>query len=107
VARAELSSRLNQVLLRILAAFAASGLGVVGAGSIAGIPLWKAMFMAGIGSVATVVERLARLYLDDGHLSKADIDAAFGVIQKQSDEAQSAPSRKRKQKEEQETEVAE
>jgi len=77
-----MSNKLKQVLLRILAAFAASGLGVVGAGSIAGIPLWKAMFMAGIGSVATVVERLARLYLDDGHLSSADIDAAFGVIQK-------------------------
>ena len=78
--------KLKQVLLRILAAFAASGLGVVGAGSIAGIPLWKAMFMAGIGSVATVVERLARLYLDDGHLSSSDIDAAFGVIHKSGEE---------------------
>lgn len=101
-------SGIKQVLLRILAAFAASGLGVVGAGSIAGIPLWKAMFMAGIGSVATVVERLARLYLDDGHLSKADIDAAFGVIQKSgSPEAtEEAPKqRKRKQAEEQPAET--
>lgn len=79
--------KLKQILLRILAAFAASGLGVVGAGSIAGIPLWKAMFMAGIGSVATVVERLARLYLDDGHLSSSDIDAAFGVVHKSKEEA--------------------
>ncbi len=102
-----MSSRLNQVLLRILAAFAASGLGVVGAGSIAGIPLWKAMFMAGIGSVATVVERLARLYLDDGHLSKADIDAAFGVIQKQSDESTTTASSKRRRKEGQDTETTE
>jgi len=78
--------KLKQVLLRILAAFAASGLGVVGAGSIAGIPLWKAMFMAGIGSVATVVERLARLYLDDGRLSSSDIDAAFGVVHKSKEE---------------------
>lgn len=72
----------KQVLLRILAAFAASGLGVVGAGTIAGVQLWKAILMAGIGGVATVVERLARLYLDDGNLSAADIDAAFGVINK-------------------------
>lgn len=100
-----MSDRLKQVLLRILAAFAASGLGVVGAGSIAGIPLWKAMFMAGIGSVATVVERLARLYLDDGHLSKADIDAAFGVIQKNGaqpeDEPEEPKTRRRKASEEQ------
>ncbi len=81
-----MSNKLKQVLLRILAAFAASGLGVVGAGSIAGIPLWKAMFMAGIGSVATVIERLARLYLDDGHLSSSDIDSAFGVVHKSKEE---------------------
>jgi hypothetical protein len=81
-----MSNKLKQILLRILAAFAASGLGVVGAGSIAGIPLWKAMFMAGIGSVATVVERLARLYLDDGHLSSSDIDSAFGVVHKSKEE---------------------
>lgn len=74
--------KLKQVLLRILAAFAASGLGVVGAGTIAGVDLWKAVLMAGIGGVATVVERLARLYLDDGNLSASDIDAAFGVINK-------------------------
>lgn len=74
--------KLKQVLLRILAAFAASGLGVVGAGTIAGVPLWKAVMMAGIGGVATVVERLARLYLDDGNLSTEDINAAFGVINK-------------------------
>jgi len=74
--------KIKQVSLRILAAFAASGLGVVGAGTIAGVELWKAVLMAGIGGVATVVERLARLYLDDGNLSTADINAAFGVINK-------------------------
>ena len=78
-------TQFKQVLLRILAAFAASGLGVVGAGTIAGVPLWKAVLMAGIGGVATVVERLARLYLDDGNLSAADINTAFGVINKTKD----------------------
>ena len=43
------------VLLRILATFAASGLGVIGAGTIAGVPILKAVFMAGIAGVAVVV----------------------------------------------------
>lgn len=75
--------KLKHILLRILAAFAATGLGVVGAGTIAGVELWKAVMMAGIGGVATVVERLARLYLADGELSAEDIDSAFGVISKE------------------------
>lgn len=98
-----MADKIKQVLLRILAAFAASGLGVIGAGSIANIPLWKAMFMAGIGSVAAVVEKLARLYLDDGHLSSADIDAAFGVVQKnqKTDSDEGQRPRKKKTSEEQ------
>ena len=41
----------KNILLRILATFAATGLGVVGAGTIAGVPVWKAVFMAGIASL--------------------------------------------------------
>ena len=37
---------LNNIILRIVATFAASGLSVIGAGAIAGVPLWKACFMA-------------------------------------------------------------
>ncbi len=36
-----------------------------------------AMFMAGIGGVASVVEGLSRAYLDDGKLTKEEIDAVF------------------------------
>ena len=68
--------------MRILATFAASGLGVVGAGAIAGIPLWKACFMAGIAGVATVVEGLARAFLDDGKLSAAEINEVFNKVDK-------------------------
>ena len=67
----------KHILLRILATFAASGLGVVGAGAIAGVPMITAMFMAGIGGVASVVEGLSRAYLDDGKLTKEEIDAVF------------------------------
>jgi hypothetical protein len=73
---------MKDIVLRILAAFAASGLGVVGAGAIAGIELWKAVLMAGIGGVAYVVEGLARAYMDDGVLTKEEIDAVFNKVDK-------------------------
>jgi len=70
--------------MRIVATFAASGLGVVGAGAIAGVPLWKAMFMAGIAGVATVVEGLSRAFLDDGKLTVSEINNVFNKFDKKS-----------------------
>jgi hypothetical protein len=70
-------SNVKNILLRILAVFAASGLGVIGAGAIADVPLWKAIFMAGIGGVAKVVEGLARAFLDDGKIDAQEIDEIF------------------------------
>jgi hypothetical protein len=75
-------SQLQNILLRILATFAASGLSVVGAGAIAGVPLWKAAMMAGIGGVAVVVEGLSRAFLDDGKLSNAEINEVFSGFDK-------------------------
>lgn len=75
-------AQIKNILLRILATFAASGLGVIGAGTIAGVPLWKAIFMAGIAGVATVVEKLSRGFLDDGKLSLQEIDDAFSKFEK-------------------------
>jgi hypothetical protein len=79
-------AQIKSILLRILATFAASGLGVIGAGTIAGVPLWKAIFMAGIAGVATVVERLSRAFLDDGKLSLEEIDSAFSKFEKKKEE---------------------
>lgn len=73
---------MKQILLRILAAFAATGLSVVGAGAIAGVPLWKAMLMAGIGGVSFVVEGLARAYMDDGKLTVDEINDVFNRVEK-------------------------
>lgn len=70
------------VLFRILATFAASGLGVIGAGAIAGIPVLKAVFMAGIAGVAVVVEGLSRAFLEDGKLSDAEINDVFKKVDK-------------------------
>ncbi len=68
------------VLLRILATFAASGLGVIGAGAIAGVSMAQAVFMAGIAGVAVVVEGLSRAFLEDGKLSAAEINEVFNKV---------------------------
>ena len=70
--------------MRIVATFAASGLGVIGAGAIAGVPIWKACFMAGMAGVATVVEGLSRAFLDDGKLSSSEINQVFNKVDKKS-----------------------
>lgn len=69
--------KLRKVLARIFAVFFASGLSVIGAGTLAGVELWQAVFMAGIGGVATVVEGLSRAYIADGDLSEEEIDEVF------------------------------
>lgn len=74
----------KNVIMRIVAVFAASGLGVIGAGAIADVPLWKAIFMAGIAGVATVVEGLARAFLNDGKLDSDEINQVFNKVDKKS-----------------------
>jgi hypothetical protein len=73
---------MKQIILRICATFAATGLSVVGAGAIAGIPLWKAMMMAGISGVSFVVEGLAPAYMDDGKLTINEINDVFNKVDK-------------------------
>lgn len=73
---------LKNVIWRILAVFAASGLSVLGAGAVVGVDLLSAVFMAGILGVATVVEKLARAFLEDGKLTLDEINAAFAKVDK-------------------------
>jgi hypothetical protein len=72
------------ILARIIAVFAASGLSVIGAGAVVGISTAKAVVLAGTLGVATVVERLARAFLDDGNLSMEEINEAFSKVDKNS-----------------------
>ena len=58
---------ITNILMRILAVFAASG---------------QAVFLAGLLGVATVIERLARAFLDDGKLTLAEINDAFKSVDK-------------------------
>lgn len=69
--------QIRQVILRILAVFVATGLSVIGAGSIAGIEIYQAVAIAGISGVAVVVEGLARAFIADGNLSAEEINAVF------------------------------
>ena len=70
------------IFFRIVAVFAASGLSIIGAGSLVGIDTLTAVIMAGTLGVATVVEKLARAFLDDGKLDAAEINAAFSTVDK-------------------------
>jgi hypothetical protein len=73
---------IKNIFWRILAVFAASGLSVLGAGAVVGIDLISAVIMAGILGVASVVERLARAFLDDGKLTMDEINQAFSKVDK-------------------------
>ena len=73
---------LNNILMRIVAVFAASALGVIGAGAVAGVSTPKAMLVAGITSVAIVIEKLARAFMDDGKLTLDEVNAAFSAVDK-------------------------
>ena len=72
--------QLGNILLRIVAVFAASGLSVIGAGAVAGISTIKAVTVAGLTAVAAVVEKLARGFMNDGKLDLDEINAAFAAV---------------------------
>ena len=68
--------------MRMVAVFASSGLSVIGAGSLFGLDVITAAMMAGLLGVATVIESLARAFLDDGKLTSAEINEAFSKVDK-------------------------
>lgn len=68
------------ILMRIVAVFAASGLSVIGAGAVAGISVVKAVTVAGLTAVAAVIEKLARGFMNDGKLDIEEINAAFAAV---------------------------
>ncbi len=74
--------KLLNIMMRIIAVFAATGLSVVGMGSVVGIGTLQSILLAGGLGVATVIEALARGYLDDGRLSQQEINEAFSKVDK-------------------------
>jgi hypothetical protein len=71
---------IGNILLRIIAVFAASGLSVIGAGAIAGVDTLTAVTVAGLTAVAAVIEKLARGFMNDGRLDLEEINAAFSAV---------------------------
>jgi hypothetical protein len=76
---------IGNIIMRIVAVFAASGLSVIGAGAVVGISTVKAVILAGTLGVATVVEKLARGFLNDGKLDADEIQAAFTSVDKRAE----------------------
>jgi hypothetical protein len=67
------------VIGRMVALFLVSALTTVGAGAIIGIDTVQTAILAGVMGVANVVEDLSRSYLNDGKLSKKEINDAFAA----------------------------
>lgn len=74
------------ILMRIVAVIAAEALSVIGAGSIVGIETWKSCLLAGALGAATVIESLARGFMDDGRLTTSEINKAFAKVDKKESE---------------------
>lgn len=80
--------KVQDILSRMVAVFTVAALGTLGAGAIMGVETWIALAMAGVLAVASVAERLAREYLDDGKLTLDEINGAFSPFA-ESDETNS------------------
>jgi hypothetical protein len=74
--------KVQDILSRMVAVFTVGALGTLGAGAIMGVETWVALAMAGLLAVASVAERLAREYLDDGKLTLDEINGAFSPFAK-------------------------
>jgi hypothetical protein len=92
----------GNVLLRVVATFVASALGVIGAGSVASaasgveIPIWFSAVMGGVMAVAKVIELLSLAFLEDGKLSLDEINAAFRQTTKLKDVDETTSTKKEK-----------
>ena len=69
---------MKQIVLRVFAVFGYSSLAMIGGAAMLDIDVVKAAILAGIVATSQVVEKLARAYADDGKISKAELDDAFG-----------------------------
>jgi hypothetical protein len=73
---------IKDILKRAAAVVAASFMGTLGAGALVNIQVWQAGLIAAALGLATVIEGLSRSYLEDGKLTKEEIDQAFAEFNK-------------------------
>ena len=67
----------KDIFLRVLAVFVLDALGTIGGASIFGIDAVTAASVAGILALAVVFQDLARAFLADGKLTKAEVNDIF------------------------------
>ena len=85
-------STIGSVVARIGATFVYQAMAVIGGASIiGGIPVYKAALLSGLTATATVIQKLAAAYADDGKITMEELDSAFRM--------NSAPSSQEKQNE--------
>lgn len=71
---------IGTVIARIAATFVYQAMAVIGGASIiGGIPVYKAALLSGVTATATVIQKLAAAYADDGKITLEELDAAFTV----------------------------
>tara|TARA_Y100001963_G_scaffold23040_2_gene30450 strand:+ start:24595 stop:24864 length:270 start_codon:yes stop_codon:yes gene_type:complete len=70
-------AKIRQIFGRMIATFIANGLATIGAGTLIGVDIYKAILLAGTLACVKVAEDLSRAYLDDGKLTMEEIDQVF------------------------------
>ncbi len=80
------------IFWRILATFIASALAVIGAGSIIGIDVWLSAALGGLLAVAKVVEKLALAFLEDGKITRSEVNMIFSQVVRLKEAGEDTPN---------------
>lgn len=80
------------ITYRVIATFIASALGVIGAGSIIGLDVWMSAALGGLLAVAKVVEKLALAFLEDGKISRSEVNMIFSQVVRLKEAGEDSPN---------------
>jgi hypothetical protein len=78
-------SIIKDVVFRSIALFLTMALPAIGAGAFAGVEPVNSALIAGALGVSKVITDLAKAFLDDGQLTKEEVDAIFKKANKKSE----------------------
>ena len=78
-------SIVKDVVFRSIALFLTMALPAIGAGAFAGVEPVNSALIAGALGVSKVITDLAKAFLDDGQLTKEEVDAIFKKANKKSE----------------------
>ena len=76
---------IKDVLFRSIALFMTMALPAIGAGAFAGVEPVNSALIAGALGVSKVITDLAKAFLDDGQLTKEEVDAIFKKANRKSE----------------------